>query len=224
MDEEYLKKVEEQKKLREEIARRKSERRQITYARVEETRPSTQPETRRTDRNRFNERPSDFDRRRRLDRPERDLPSRQPSRVHREVDEPRHRDREYTRDRSKLREEKTDLRDFARDRDTRQRMTSPGLVHINPQRLQQRMDDKAAAKSLIMKTTKQETTDSSEMKKAKLKAYLAVVVSNVKQLENPYKRISLLASSVGPTKVSRFCLSFFNLFLPLILLMDSAFI
>lgn len=35
----------------------------------------------------------------------------------------------------------------------------------------------------------------------KLKAYLAVVINNINSLENAYKKISLLAQSVGETKV-----------------------
>lgn len=37
----------------------------------------------------------------------------------------------------------------------------------------------------------------------KMKAYLAVVISNVKELENSYKRVTLLSNSVGTTKVGR---------------------
>jgi len=39
-----------------------------------------------------------------------------------------------------------------------------------------------------------------EIKTSKLRPYLAVVVNNIRELENAYKRISLIASSVGPTK------------------------
>lgn len=57
----------------------------------------------------------------------------------------------------------------------------------------------------------------------KMKAYLAVVVSNVKELENSYKRVTLLASSIGSTKVGgNACSSQFFTFGSILLLLTIA--
>lgn len=57
--------------------------------------------------------------------------------------------------------------------------------------------------TLENKNTNGEDSNTSVNNSIKMKAYLAVVVSNVKELENSYKKITSLSNSVGSTKVGR---------------------
>lgn len=164
MDEDYLKKVEEQKRMREEIARKKNQTRVQTYVKPEEPK-------RNEDRSKIQHQ---SDRPRgppRLDRAER---RREPARR-----QERDRQREPDRDPVRREDPSRSNRIYINDKFKPSAVTTPDSVEPA-------------------------SPDAAELKKAKLKAYLAVVVNNVKQLENVYKRISLLASSVGATKVSRF--------------------
>jgi hypothetical protein len=186
LDADYLKKVEEQKRLREEIARRKSERRQQTYGKTEESQlanTSKRNEDRYRNRQETEGRPRGP---RRLDRMDRERPG-----------------RPYERD-ARDRQRETERDQFRRD--LRQHEDQPkytsNKIFLNDHKL----FPTSATNSI-----EPASPDSADMKKSKLKAYLAVVVSNVKELENVYKRTSLLASSIGPTKVSRFS-SFLLLF------------
>ncbi|KAI1719446.1 hypothetical protein Ddc_08658 [Ditylenchus destructor] len=119
LDEEYLKKIEEQKKMREEIAKRKSQRRQENFIQKKEGNEGR--------------------------------------------------------------------RQIAMDRDSKSGKSSKTSSDNRPKRVDkqdQPKPDVANAQSTM----------------GKLKAYLAVVINNINSLENAYKKISLLAQSVGETK------------------------
>ncbi|KAI1720694.1 hypothetical protein DdX_04937 [Ditylenchus destructor] len=119
LDEEYLKKIEEQKKMREEIAKRKSQRRQENY--------------------------------------------------------------------NQKKEGNEGRRQIAMNRDSKSGKSNKTSSNNRPKRedkQEQLKPDVASAQSTM----------------GKLKAYLAVVINNINSLENAYKKISLLAQSVGETK------------------------
>src|SRR5688572_18704049 len=154
LDETYLKKIEEQNRLREEIAKRKSERRQITYTYNEQR----EPERRIIEKNADNQR-----------KPVREIPRGQPRVQTREPaqNDSRHpRDRNYPRERSNIRE-RINLREFARDRDTYQRMTSPG-IRTSSSSQQSRQTNPSSSNNKVPTTP---PYDSMDMKKAKVKAY-----------------------------------------------------
>lgn len=167
LDEEYLKKIEEQKRLRDEVQKRK-------LKSWEERARFSKASTRNQSRNRRESRST----------------AKKSSR------------KSETHQHRKPSDEKISVSDGSRLHKANQRNDETG-TNKNLKRPRIEINDKHRKTTQLesSETTMENPPTAEIIKTSKVKAYLAVVVNNVKDLQNAYKRLNTIAVALGSTKV-----------------------